>query len=96
MRSLIIATTDMGFANRCQNRTDKAGMIGLRKRGLRAPRIHARPVSPASTCLSGSTCGHEPVLYLASCRPGRACSVKRDSHWRMLRPCGSRRSAAIG
>ena len=108
MRSLIIATTDMGFANRCQNRTDVAGMIGLRKQGLRAPRIYARPVLPASTrlsgstcltrsmCLSGSTCGHEPVRHLASPRPGRACSVKRESHWCMLRPCGSRRSAAIG
>lgn len=96
MRSLISATTDMGFANRCQNRTDMAGVIGLRKQGPRSPRIYARPVSPASTRLSGSTCGNEPGLHLASCRPGRACLVKRDSHWRMLRPCVSRRSAAIG
>jgi len=96
MRSLIIATKNTDLASRCQNRTDVAGMIGLRKQGLRAPRIYARPVLPAFMCLSGSTCGHEPVQHLASCRPGRACSVKRDSHWRMLRPCGSRRSAAIG
>jgi hypothetical protein len=96
MRSLIIATTDMGFANGCQNRTDVAGMIGLRKQSLRVPRIYARPVLPASTRLSGPTCGHEPVRRLASPRLGRACSVKRGSHWRMLQPSGSRRSAAIG
>ena len=94
MRSFMIATTDLGIADRCQKRTDMAGVIGLRKQGPRAPRIYARPVSPASTRLSGSTCGNEPVLHPASCRPGRACLVKRDSHWRM--PCVSRRSAAIG
>jgi len=96
MRSLIIATANMDFANRCQNRTDVAGMIGLRKHGLRAQRIYPRPVMSAPACLSGSTCGHEPVQHPASSGPGRACSVKRESHWRMLRPGGLRGSAAIG
>jgi len=96
MRSFIIAPTNMDFVDGCQNGADVAGMIGLRKQGLRSPRFYARPVMPARTCLSRSTTCHEPERHLASPRPERACSVKRESHWRMLRPASSRRSAAIG
>jgi hypothetical protein len=96
MQSLIIATTNMDLVAGRHNCADVTGMIGLRKQSLRAPRFYARPVSPASTCLSGSTLCHGPERQPASSRPGRACSVKRESHWRMLRPCGSRRPVAIG